>query len=219
MPQWCLAPTVAGMLFVVLGVAVGLGITVGPITFLRAPAERLVNALVEGLQRLLHSALQGAPYLAREPKLVTVISVLVGVLAPGIAGLGLVFLMRATVTARRALSAIALLGGIVGLFLLPAADSAPLLIAAIAVGAVASLLTGALLTAPLAALATVLEMRFGLDLWKGHSGPVAAGASTLAQLTHTGHTPLWALALTVCGLAPLICAALVAFKVFPAKSE
>lgn len=199
------------MLFIVLGVVVGVAVALGPLAFLSAPVDRFVNALVADVEHVLRSGLHGTPYLAHEPRLVTVLSVLIGVLAPGIAALGLAGLARVSVSGRRALSAIALVAGLAGLFVFPAKDSVPVLIGALVVGALASFLTGALVTAPLAGLATIIEVRYGVELWHGKSSAVAAGAHRLAHLVG-GQAPLWSLALTVVALAPLVSAALLSIK-------
>lgn len=207
------APTVPDMLYVIVGLVVGLAIALGPLGFLQSPFDSLAGFFVGATADLLAATLGELGELSNTTQLVTVLSVVLSTVIPGVVALGLVLLSRAAKKVRQNVSVIVVALALVSFMFVPWEVSLGLTVVALVFGVASSLASGVLVVLPLVALATILGVRYGVLLWNGESPEVAQGAQTLAALIGDpdGTIP-WKLALTVVGLAPFAWAVTAAFK-------
>ena len=195
-------------MFVILGVLAGVAVAIGPLSFLKAAVDGVAVSLVSATASAVSQLLRSAPFLDDHEHLVEVFAVALAVAVPGAVALGLILVARAAATMRRAVTAAALLAACASFAVLPAAQAVLLLVFVLLAGGLAVLVEGAVVAAPLAALATVLTVRFVVLIWTGSSSEVVQGSMRLAELSGTGSaSAAWQAALTVVALAPFAAAA------------
>lgn len=201
------------MLFVIIGIALGLAVALGPLAFLYAPFDALSNFLVGATGDLVAGLLGKLAGVEHTEGVVVALSAVLGAATPGAVALGLVLTSRATKKVRQGVAALAVAIALGGFFFLPAADALILLVLACIFGILAGIFEGVVLTVPLLALATVLGVRYGVVLWTGEASEVAAGAAALAGLTSESGDMLvvWKLVLSFVGLTPFALAGWTAF--------
>lgn len=201
------------VMFVMIGVLVGLAVAFGPLSFLQSLFDRVAEGLVTGTAELFTALLAAVPYTADHPDMVEVISVAVAVTVPGAVALGVIMIARGAATMRRAVTAVALVAALASFAVLPAATALTLVAFVAVAGVLAVFVEGAVIGAPLAALATLLSVRFVTLLWRGEASEVFAAAETLAELSGTPSAlGAWRVALTVVAAAPFVAAARVVLR-------
>jgi hypothetical protein len=201
------------MIFVLLGLAVGLAVAVGPLGFLQSPVDRLTNDLVLAVDRPINRVLADVHLSRHHQSLAASLAVLVATLTPGITAVLLAELAHASKKARQLASALLVAGALGSFFVLSTGGATGLLGAAVVLALASRVLTGAVLTTPLVALVTIIGARYLALLWHHSSSVVQSGATTLAVSTHTPtHLEVWQVALTVLALIPFLVAAKVVVK-------
>ena len=192
------------MLFIVLGVAVGLGIAFMPVPTVAGVVDAGINAITETGHDAAAALLDLAP-LDNHPKLAAAAAVTVGVLTPGLLVVGFATAVRITGKARKIVAATIVAAAAASFAALPAGHAAGLLAAAVAVAAIIHFASGLWLIMPLTAVATALTVRHAAMIAKidgNHSS-----ATQLYDITQTGDPSLWAGAVTLAAVAPFCWAA------------
>jgi hypothetical protein len=203
-----------GRLWVVVGLAVGVAVGVGRLPYFAGAAVSLADTALRvvgtGALTLVHgAAARGAPR-----RIVEGIAAVVAVLVPGVTALLLVLTARAVLLVR---TIVALLVGALGaaaFAYLPHGDAFGALVLALAVAAIALLLTGPLVVAPLSALAALIGTVYLPRLVSSRSAePTAPVAELHRALFASGGSPLWlALVLLLVAVLPFAWAARLAFR-------
>lgn len=199
------------MFFVLLGVAAGAAIALGPLAWLHAPVDWAIATLVSFGESAAARLLAAAP-LGGHGTLAEALAVGIGAVLPGAAAIVLILAARAATGLRRGVAVVVGLAGLGAFVVLPFWQAAVFALACATLAAFASLVTGIGVVVPLTATATVLAARNVAALLDGGDTRVNDGAARLATLTGTGDPQLWALVLTVAALAPFAWAALAAFR-------
>jgi len=205
------APKVRFMFAALLGIALGVGLYMGPLMAWRNDVSLFAARIVEASDGFLHSLLEKAPYASSNPKLVTVLSVVLSVCAPGIVAVLLVAAANAAGALRSALSALLVVVTLGSFLVLPTKDA--LILTAVSVAAALLLLLPAIFVARILlwSLATILAFDHVSTIWAGTAPSIIAGETTLAQLTGFATTDFWRYALVAIGIAPFALTATVIF--------
>lgn len=197
------APTVPGMLFVALGLGVGLALALAarPLPLLISPIDAISSWLVALGHRLVTSAVRVVG-LQPTDTATRVLAAVVAVMVPGLVCLALVWAAKAALGARRAVAVLLFAAALASFAVVPAAQAVLLCLLAVIVSAALALATGALLVAPVVAVATVLAARTVAVLLTGRAADVLGGAQALTAVS--GIDPaLWRVALTLVALVPI----------------
>lgn len=197
------APTVGEVLYVLLGAALALLVSLGPLSWAAAPFDLLVETLVSSTADLVASLFDVVGLTEGNPSLATALAAVLSVFAPGIVALVLVLTSQATRGVRRKVAFFLVVLSLLSFFVLPATSSLTLLGCAMAFAVVVGFFEGMLVTLPLMFLATFLGVRYGVLLWEGESLEVLAASVSVSSLTgapSTAHT--WQLVFSVAGLLP-----------------
>lgn len=199
------------MFAALLGIALGVGLYVGPLMAWRDDVSLFAARIVEASDGFLHSLLEKAPYADSNPKLVTVLSVVLSVCAPGIVAVLLVAAANAAGALRSALSALLVIIALGSFLVLPTRDA--LILTVVAVLAALLLLLPAIFVSRILlwSLATILAFDHVSTIWAGSAPSIIAGETTLAQLTGFATTDFWRYALVAIGIAPFALTATVIF--------
>lgn len=196
------------MFFVVAGVAFGLLIALGPLSFLAGPFDAILDRIVEAATRMSATAfgeLAGEDPSTWAPE-AQIGNAVAAVLLPGFVCLGLILLSRASTKIRRAASALMFFAGVSAFFFLPAGTALVLFVAAVVVSSIASLASGVGVTAPLAALAAVLAARNLVILASTTAyAPIVDGAAVLSAEVGAD-VGVWRIVLWVLAAAPFAAA-------------
>lgn len=199
------------MFAALLGIALGVGLYMGPLMAWRDDVSLFAARIVEASDGFLHSLLEKAPYADSNPKLVTVLSVVLSVCAPGIVAVLLVAAANAAGALRSALSALLVIVALGSFLVLPTRDA--LILTAVAVLSALLLLLPAIFVSRILlwSLATILAFDHVSTIWAGSAPSIIAGETTLAQLTGFATTDFWRYALVAIGIAPFALTATVIF--------
>ena len=199
------------MFAALLGIALGVGLYMGPLMAWRDDVSLFAARIVEASDGFLHSLLEKAPYASSHPKLVTVLSVVLSVCAPGIVAVLLVAAANAAGALRSALSALLVVVALGSFLVLLTKDA--LILTAVSVAAALLLLLPAIFVARILlwSLATILAFDHVSTIWAGTAPSIIAGETTLAQLTGFATTDFWRYALVAIGIAPFALTATVIF--------
>jgi hypothetical protein len=200
------APTVLRMAFVILGIILGLLVSLGPLSALAAPVDWVTNWLVGVGGDMVTNAVARLGHVPQTSKLALTLSAVLGAMTPGLIALTMVVAARGAKAFRRGAAAVAVLIALVSFLLVPVPQAVLLLVLALIVGVLPSVFNGMFITVPMLTIATVLAVRYGVLLWHGESNEVTAGALKLTSISSVEMLNLWRLALTVAGLAPFFLA-------------
>lgn len=193
------------MLYVIVGIAAGVGLVLGWLPGLAVPVDHVLADLVRGSESATSHLIGrhlGSPGLHG---VALVLAVLVPVVVPGLLAMALVVLAQASFEIRRVAAFVAILAGLASFLVLPASSATVLLVAAVVFALVSSVATGLVLVVPLVAGATVLAVR-NVDLIARDRYPaVAHGAHSLvADLG--GSLGMWKALLVLAALLPFVAA-------------
>jgi hypothetical protein len=145
-----------GRWWLILGVALGVAISIGRVPYVAGAARSLANTT----QRLVasggHDIIRSAATHGAPQRVVLGISALVALIVPGLTALGLVAAAKGTLVLRRIVAVILAALGASVFFYQPHGTALGALALALAVGGVALALSGPLLVAPLCALAGLI---------------------------------------------------------------
>lgn len=205
------APTVTVMIFVILGIAAGLAVSLGPLSDLAGPVDGIAAGLVTAASRVVEGLLARVGD-GGQHTLATVVAVVVGSLMPGLTAWGLVMLARASMGARRAASAAIVVAALLSFLVLPWGAAAGLVVLALVVCALANLVGGTVVTLPLVGIATVISVRYVVLLWRGEASSIGRGAARLAEVSAVHDVGIWQGALSFVAVAMVFLAAWAAIK-------
>jgi hypothetical protein len=201
------------VIYLVLGVAAGLGIALGPLSFLQRPADAVSGALVAAARHLLDALTHALPAVAAHSVGVRSAALVLSLFAPGLVCFALVRAARAATHVRRIGAGAAVVAAIAGFALLPAGQAWLVCLVCVLVAALMATVGGLLLTVPLTALATSLGVSLVQQtLHRTAGNPSAQAAMQLAHLIG-GDPTLWALVLSVAAMAPVLYAARSAVRI------
>jgi hypothetical protein len=198
------------MAFVIIGVIIGALAALGHIPGLGHVLGALSSAVVNdglGVTTKISSHIAG-----HDPRLGLVIGVVLGVALPGMACMVLILAARAASSVRRGVGALILLIGLLGFFILPFAQALLVLILSLVVAALLTWVTGAVVVAPLSAIAAVLAVSYGRILLHGTNTTIAKGIVALGVLSHVNSPILWKVALLVVAWAGFVGAAMLVVR-------
>ena len=187
------------MLFIALGVVIGLGIAFVPVPAIAGLVDAGVNALTETGHDAAIALLDLAP-LDNHPKLAAAAAVVVGVLTPGVLVIGLATAIKITGKARKIVAVTIMAGAAASFAALPASHAVGLLAAAVVVAAVVHFASGLWLITPLTAVAVTLTVRHAAMIAKIDGDN--SSATQLHDITQTGDPHLWAAVVTLVAIAP-----------------
>jgi len=204
---------VRGRFWLLLGVAIGLAVSLGRLPFLagagRALADTSLHMVAGAARRLLAGAASsGAPRRA-----VLGVAGLLAVVLPGLTALLLVIAARATIRVRGLLAAVLAVLGVCSFFYEPGIRAWGALVLGLTLATLAVAVSGPVLVAPFVAAATLIGAQFLPTLFR--SGRVAQEALSAVHVALFGApaTPAW-LQVLMFGLAvlPFLLAARLALR-------
>jgi len=194
------------MIFVVLGFIIGVAVVQGPLVGLKPLVERVCISLVEYGNSATAWALQEIGTIDGTSKLVSLLGPALGVMIPGIVALILMSVIKLADTARKAASAISILGALIGFFFLDPFTAFVILAVAVSLTIFSNLATGVALKAPLAILVMVLAMTYTSQLLSGNDPVLGYAVIEFTEAAGTGDPDLWRIALTALGVFPFVVA-------------
>jgi len=198
------------MIFVLLGIALGVAVSLGYIPVAAHAVDAATNAAVSFGQRLATSGVQHLS--AHHPTLASALGVTLGVAMPGLVCLALISAAKFGLVIRRSASGLLLLAGIAAHFFLPAGQAFLISAGCVTLAALLFFATGALVVAPLSAVAAALAVGSVRVLLSGKNAAIESGVKTFAQLSHVADPRVWRIALIVVAWAGFVGAAAVALK-------
>jgi hypothetical protein len=143
-------------LWVLVGVAAGVAISLGHLPYVAGAASSLAQSAVGIVERGGHRLVAAATLSGASRRTVTGVAAVIGLLAPGVTALLLVGAARGVLVVRRVLAVVLGLLAVASFFALPTGDAVGTTGLALVVAGVALAATGPLLVAPLVAVATVI---------------------------------------------------------------
>lgn len=206
---WAL--TVAPMLFIFLGVALGFAVAAGPLMELRAPADQLVESLMGFAYEMtakISSLIADTDQVAEHglEGWAAVIGIALVAATPGMVAAVLAVAAKGSMQLRRAVSLLLLVGACASFAALPATQALTLLATAAVFATLLATVQGLLLVTPLVAVATMIGVRHVHAIVEGTDPAIVDGQAALAELVGTSGDP-WTLVLVVVALAPFAAAA------------
>ncbi len=203
-----------GRLWVVVGIAVGIAVGLGGLPYFAGAAVSLADTALRvvgtGALTLVHGAADhGAPRRAVEG-----IAAVVAVLVPGVTALLLIVTARAVLLARTIVAlAVGALGAAAFAYM-PHGNAFGVLVLALAIAAIAVLLTGPLVVAPLTALAALIGAVYLPRLVSSRPATSTAPVAELHRaLFSSAGSPVWlAVVLLLVAALPFALAARLALR-------
>lgn len=190
------------MLAAILGIALGFALYYGPLSLWQSDVSYFASRIVDAASSMSLSFISRLPYADSNPKLVSVLSTVVAVAAPGIIALLLVAAANAAGAVRQFFSGLLLILALASFFFLPFAQAVVVLLITGAVTALLFLPAVFLSRIVLWALATTLAFDHVLLIWSASSPAIVSGTQTLVQVAGFGSTEFWRYALVATALAP-----------------
>ena len=200
------APTVKRMLFIAIGLVLGVAVTVGPLAFLRTPIGAVTDALMTYGAVAAERVLIEIASVPETAPVVALVSPLVAILLPGCITLLLVAGIRASSVLRRFFSALAVCVAAVSFFFLPFSDAILILVAALALSALTGLLTGAVVQLPLTVVATSLAVSTSSALLSRADTRLVTAVEEFSAAVGAGDPSVWRVALLATALFPFAAA-------------
>ena len=194
------------MFFNVLGIVVGLAVTVGPFRFLSAPFDSAAGALVRYGSGAADTMLTEVGRLPYTSTMVQIAAPLVGAVLPGFIALTVAWVSRAADKARQVGAALLLIAGVVSFFVVDASTAMVVATLALLTASLMGITGGLVLRVPLAALTTSMAVTMGRTLFDPSNPVVSRAVDTIMVVAPFGDPQPWRLALVVTGLAPFVAA-------------
>jgi hypothetical protein len=197
-----MAPTVKVMLYIALGLVIGVLITTGPIAVLSRPVGAVDDALINYGSTVVERILVEIASLPESAALISVLQPVAGVTLPGFIGLLLAFTIRASVKIRRFLSAISIVGAAASFLVLPFTQAAIVLACALLLGVLTGVLTGIAIQIPLTVILTSLAVSTCTALLRDGDQRLDTAVLEFSAAVGTGGPELWRVVLLATALIP-----------------
>ena len=200
------APTVTGMLFIVVGIVLGLGIALGPVSVLSSPVASVSASIVEYGSQLAAKVLELASALPHTETLILLATPLAGVAVPGFMALSLAFVVKGSDALRRAFAVLVLIAAAFSFVVLSPGKAFSILVLAGAFAALSSLVSGVIVKLPLATLISAMAATIGLQMFHGTNPAIAKTVASFVEFAPATSPEVWQLLLSVTGVAPFVAA-------------
>jgi hypothetical protein len=201
------APKVSTMIWIFLGVALGVAMGTGRLREIGVLFDSLIITLVEYVGVMLQSGVDVLTRAAPFTGPLEVLAVVLMVVSPGILVALLVVLVKAGEMGRRLVSAGLVIAAVLSFTVLPLPGAVALLIAALVIAATARLLVGPALIMPLVTLATLTAYRYTVLMIDADDPVLTEAGSRLAAFIPGLDPVLAELILAVLAIAPFVAAA------------
>lgn len=195
------------MFAALVGILLGVAVASGPLAMYKGNMSLFSDDIVAAVAAAGRDLIQKLPYAGENPKLVTVLSVVLAVTAPGFVAVCLAALANAAVGVKRAGSAVLLALAGASFLVLPASQAVLLLVLAVVVTVLVISPAVFAARAALWGLATLIAFDHFAQLWYGTDPSIQQGTATLVALTQFSTAEFWRFGLIIVGVAPFVCAA------------
>lgn len=192
------------MIAAAAGIALGLLIAFGPLSFLSEPVDSLNESIVNGGYNALEWIFSFSGFDQVPHPVMEVTQIVFSTALPGLAALALVVAAKAANKIRRMVSIIVLVCAFSSFLYLPGAQAVALSIGALIVVGIMSVGKGAFVTVPLIVLATLIGVRYGMAIWGGGMSSIGRGAINISEMTQSNDLELWRAILMIVGIAPFV---------------
>ena len=201
-----LAATGKRVFAALLGILCGVAVSTGPLAVFKARASVVSEDIVASSARAAQNLLTKLPYGAENPKVVTLLSVILAVCAPGFVAVVLTAAAGAARGVKRVASGFLIFGALASFLVLPAWNAVILLV--LAVGASALIIAPGVFVARVVlwSVATLIAFDHVAQLWHGTDAEIQKGVATLDSLSGFSTPDFWKFALIIVGVAPFVCA-------------
>jgi hypothetical protein len=194
------------MLFIAIGLILGVAVTAGPLAFLRAPIGAITDALMAYGAAAAERILVEIASVPETGPVVGLLSPLVAILLPGCITLLLVAAIRASSALRRFLSALAVCVAALSFFFLPFSEAILILVVALVLSTLTGLLTGAVVQLPLTVVATSFAVSTSTALLGRTDARFATAVEEFSAAVGAGDPSMWRVALVATALFPFAAA-------------
>lgn len=190
------------MFAALIGIALGFALYYGPLSLWKSDVSYFAARIVDAASTMSQSLVSKLPYADSNPKLVSVLSTVIAVTAPGLVALILVAGANAAGAVRQFFSGVLIFLALASFLFLPFTQALVVLLLTGAVTALLFIPAVFIARIILWALATALAFDHVLLIWSASSPALEAGTQTLAQVTGFGSTEFWRYALVATALSP-----------------